>query len=58
MKRLLIACVLGASFVLSGCFSPKIDLSGLDNLIRVDKKNGDKHEKKDKEKESKKKDGN
>ncbi|MEW6359684.1 MAG: hypothetical protein AB1696_25325 [Planctomycetota bacterium] len=55
MKRFILASLLAASFMLGGCFSPKIDLSGLDGLIKTEKKEGDKDKKEDKEKDEKKK---
>ena len=54
MRKVMFALLMGGLIGLGGCFSPKIDLSGLDNLIKVKKDNG--NDKKDKDEEKKKKD--
>lgn len=58
MKRFAFACLLGTLIGLSGCFSPQIDLSGLDGLVRIDKKDGDKDKKEKDKKDKEKKDKN
>jgi len=54
MRKLLLACLLVGLVGLSGCFSPQIDLSGLDGLVRIGQ-NDDGKKDKDKDKDTEKK---